>query len=695
MDRLEQNDSARAEDWGARLRSLYVRGRLLALRWWWIVALFTAAGVLHQVFTQLMAEPVYLSNARMIVSGMVDLPDGNAYREEYANFFGTQLELMQSARVRERAVLRVRMLHPDLAPVPVSMLARQQPDTTIFLLSARGSSGPYVQAWLDSVIEEYLNLRKEMRTQTSETAVLAVTEQLVKLQQDIGDWENALVDFQRQNNLVYIQEQGSTAGQYLARLKNQQADLRTQLRMIEALGLSSQIDSAPVEQSSREMLEISPVQISPAYIEARDELDRLEARLREFSTYLKPKHPKIIALSSEIERTRNLLKIYEEDALASLDERKRILKAKIENLDVVIADWEAKALENSRKAAEYDRLQSRLERARETYQRLLSSTETLNLSKDLELDAVTVLEPATQPWREKRSFVGSLAQGGFKGMALGLALIVALGVLDQRIINAEDLRRRFELPVLAVIPLERHAGRKNLDLLQLKDPRHLFAEACRTLRSSLLFLRTPQEQPLRSIALTSAIPEEGKSTLSVNLAIALSFTASRTVLVDADLRRGRLHRQLDLKDAPGMGDLLAGKADVDSVIQRTGFDSLDVITSGNSGERPGELLLGHRMDSLLHELRKRYDFVIIDTAPILAADDTTGFAAKTDAVLFVVRSASAQPGQVKASLDRLQSRGVNVPGFVLNCVDTRGADYYYYRKYHNYYSREPEGAGKA
>ena len=686
MTPLEHNDLEQQVDWGARARGLLMRAKLLLRRWWWVVLLCASAGVVLQTYRQLQVQPSYVSQARLIISGMVTLPDGNAYREEFANFFGTQIELMQSGRVRERATLRLRMMRPELQHDHASLSARQQPDTTIFVLWARGANGPYVQAYLDAVVEEYLNLRREMRTHTSETAVVAVTEQLVRLQEDISTFENALVDFQRQNNLVFIQNQGSTAGEYLVRLKNQQADLRTQLRMIEALGLSSQMDDSPVAASSREMVEVSPVQVSSSYIEGRAALERLEAQLREFSTYLKPRHPKIITLTSEVGRMRNLLKIYEEDALANLEERKRILRAKIENLEFVIADWESKALENSRKLAEYDRLRSRLDRARDTYQRLLASTETINLSKDLEIDTVTVLESATHPWEEKQSFVKNVVQGGMTGTFLGIGILVLLGTIDTRVITADDLRRRFEAPVLAIIPLERRNEQRRIELLRPKDARHLFAEACRTLRSSLLFLQTPEGQPVRTVAVTSAVPEEGKSTISSNLAVALSFTSSRTILIDGDLRRGFLARHMGMAASPGLSDLLQGRTTLERTIYHTSYENLDFMPAGEHPERPGELLLSQSMDTLLVELQTRYDFVIIDTAPILATDDTTGFANRTDGVLFVVRSGHAQSGQVKASLDRLGLRGARVPGFVLNCVDVRGSDYYYYKKYNDYYA---------
>jgi tyrosine-protein kinase Etk/Wzc len=186
---------------------------------------------------------------------------------------------------------------------------------------------------------------------------------------------------------------------------------------------------------------------------------------------------------------------------------------------------------------------------------------------------------------------------------------------------------------------------------------------------------------------TSAIPSEGKSTVAANLGVAIAFTASRTLVIDADLRRGHLDAQFGLKKKPGLSEYLMGQASLDEVVQHTHMAELDFISAGNYPERPGELLLSTRMETLVDILRKRYDYVICDTAPILATDDTTGFSVKGDSVLFVIRSAQTQTRQVVASLDRLKQRGANISGFILNCVDTQGADYYYYKKYNDYYAQ--------
>jgi capsular exopolysaccharide synthesis family protein len=212
----------------------------------------------------------------------------------------------------------------------------------------------------------------------------------------------------------------------------------------------------------------------------------------------------------------------------------------------------------------------------------------------------------------------------------------------------------------------------------------MFAEACRSLRSSLLFVDRDGPPP-KSILITSAVPSEGKSTISGNLAIALAFTSSRTLLIDADLRRGTLHKYLEMENKSGLSEVITGDVKFERAVQHSSVENLDFLSCGAYPERPGELLMSSRMEELYKYVNEAYDYIIFDTAPVLATDDTTSFASRIDVVIFAVRAAFTPARQVKSSVERLAQRGIDIDGFVLNFVDTKGADYYYYSKYQNYY----------
>lgn len=667
--------------------------RLLLRRYWWILFLTVSLGIAWNGYTQYQAEPEYVSTAQMIVSGRIALPDSVGYREEVMNFFGTQINLMTSQAVQERAHARVKALRPELTRSWVTLNAQQRPETTIFLLRARGGDAQYTQAFLDAVMEEYLNFRREMRQQTSESTLLAITEQLMGLEEQIVTEEEALVEFQKQNNLVFLQEQGTSAGAYLARLKNSQAELKTQLLLLETLGL--QQSGTLLDEKGEELLEVGgTAERDEPYLEARRQLSQVLAERDAFAVYLKPKHPKMIGFNQEIERLRHLLNITQRQALDQLSERKEVLRKKMDNLDVVIAQWETVALENSRLSAEHEQLSARLERSRATHQRLLDSIQRINLTEQIAQEMVEPFARASVATEIRVNMTRKLIEGGVLGFIVGCGVLFLLASVDNRVITAEDLKRKFEHPVLGLIPFEQARSGERLGILQHRDPRHLFAEAMRTLRSSLLFMKVENRAPT-VILVTSAVPAEGKSTIATNLAAAIAMTSAKTILVDADLRRGRIAKDFGLSKNVGVGDYLSGKAKLEECIQATTSDNLSVIATGEYPERPGELLISPSMDRLLGELRGQFEYVVVDSAPILATDDTSGFAGKSDAVLFAVRAGHTQMDQVRSAVDRLLHRGAHMSGFVLNFVDTRGSDYYYYKRYHGYYSYAPKEKGAA
>jgi capsular exopolysaccharide synthesis family protein len=190
---------------------------------------------------------------------------------------------------------------------------------------------------------------------------------------------------------------------------------------------------------------------------------------------------------------------------------------------------------------------------------------------------------------------------------------------------------------------------------------------------------SPQSRSARTFAITSAFPQEGKSITASSLATAFAQQGVRTLLVDADLRRPRLHMIFDLVQSPGLSGVLDGTIAIGEAIRSTAVDNLFVLPSGSPSARPAELLAGDRMRTLLRELPEHIDLLIVDTPPLLAAPEAAVLAAEADAVLLVVRAGRTARGAVKQAVEQLATVGAQVVGAVLNDPDmevTRYGDYY-------------------
>jgi capsular exopolysaccharide synthesis family protein len=254
--------------------------------------------------------------------------------------------------------------------------------------------------------------------------------------------------------------------------------------------------------------------------------------------------------------------------------------------------------------------------------------------------------------------------------------------IDDRMASFGEFQHQFSENVLGQIPKEKTKGR--VTLLQPDDARHVIAESYRNIRSSIFFM--PYEGPRpKTILITSSVPNEGKSTISSNLAITLALSGARTLLVDGDLRRGALREAFGISSKIGFSEVLKQEVNWREVVVPTSYPNLALLPRGKTLGQPSEHLLRDSTDQLLKELYNSFDYIIIDSSPVLAADDSTSLAPKIDATLFVVRLSYTSARLTRKSLELLYNRQVNVPGVILNYVDTSLPEYYYYQ-YSEYYN---------
>jgi non-specific protein-tyrosine kinase len=251
------------------------------------------------------------------------------------------------------------------------------------------------------------------------------------------------------------------------------------------------------------------------------------------------------------------------------------------------------------------------------------------------------------------------------GLLIGLAVAFVLDYLDDKIRTEEDLEVATGRPVLAVVPVDPPPDHRPI---ALSEPTHESVEAYRGLRTNLQFLGL--DQPIRVVQLTSSMAGEGKTTTSANLAIVLAQAGHRVALLDNDLRRPRIHDLFGIPQSPGFTDLLLGTVAKDVVnrvdVHVDGSHQLSVYTSGAVPSNPSEVLSGRRVQKLLTEMGLFYDYVIIDSAPILPVSDSVALAASVDGVLVVAQADRITGDDVTDTIERLDRVGAPILGVVLN-----------------------------
>jgi capsular exopolysaccharide synthesis family protein len=698
----------------ARFFSRLHRYRNLIRRRWWVLVIFPGlAAAIWAVYSRY-TPPQFFSVGQMIVSIKLNIQQGTLYTEELGNFLGTQVALMQGREVERRAHDRIVSENAGLATHTAILNVTVVPKTTIFFLRATGENPEYTKAFLQSCMEEYINLKKEMAERTSSSTIAGLTDQMMRLEPQLQKCDEEMQSFLSTNDAALLQE-ASGVGTYLVTLYQQMASAQSEYALLQSMTLDQNLllgegqtpailKGGPAAGSGGAVagggllvnagLEgqsplFSPATVGMQYLTVKQDILLLKADQKRYGEYLKPKHPQMVALSREIERLGETLDIYRQQSVEQLDAKKNAMMLQITNLENQTKLWGAQNLELSRKSAQFQRLKARSDRIQSLYDSLLATLETLDVNKDISPESVTIYERATDAYPDKTRFKKGFAIAGVLGFVFAAGLLLLLDRLDDRLNNFTELEELFDEDVLGQIPHERkpaHGG--ILPFVHADDERHPFLESYRNLRSSLLFMAQTGTRP-RSLLVTSSAPNDGKSITAANLAITLAMGGARVLLVDADLRKGELHKRFNIQADTGLCEAVSKPTDWHPFVKETAVANLRLLPRGATTQRSGELFIGPAMEKFIQESGKEYDYVVYDTAPVMAADDVTSLAPRMDGVIFVIRAEFTSARVARAALDMLYQRKSRVLGLVFNSVRATATDYYSYYRYREYYQTSP------
>jgi succinoglycan biosynthesis transport protein ExoP len=653
-------------------------------RFWWLILIGLAAGAAFGFWNSTRQPAVFTSESKMLVSGKINLQAGTSYSEEAQDFLGTQATIMQSREVRSRAEKSLAAAGKKPAVSWADVSVAFIPRTTIFLLKATGLDPAYTQAFLQECMKQYINLRREFRLQRSDDTASALEAELVRVQNEMNAATQELNEFQRKFNVISLEDEQTADTAYLGTLRKRVADLRLQKSIAVTGGLDpnsagSSIPLGSTEENTTTVTVNQQQGPQERLLTAKQDLTLLQAERQRLLANLRAEHPKIKQLDIKISEAQKLVTFLTSQISDNNKDRIASIDREMEGLKQEISQKESRLFELNSHLADYRNLKSRADNARSTYDKLTASVENVDVGKKLDQDNIAILENATRAAPENKSLMVDVAQASLLGLVLSTGTILLLARLSKRFHTIEAVQRHLGLPIFGKILRDRWAAglRTILDC----DRNHLdFAESFRNLRSGLLHFPGAYA-PKRCFAVTSAIPNEGKSTIAVNLAIALAATNSRTLLVDADMRRGKLHQLLKVQRSPGLSELITNQSLLEEVVHPTIMPNLMLLPTGQPIANTSEQLLRYGVDELIRSLTEHFDYVIIDTPPVLAADDAVTIAAKTDWAMFLVRLGYSSPVFSKRALDELKSRQIHVPGIVVNSVPRGLTAQSYYNHY--------------
>jgi capsular exopolysaccharide synthesis family protein len=688
------------EDYSAPAPPFRIQKFIAFLRkYWWVPVLTLTLALGAAIAYFLLAPPTFVSKASMWETEKLRLPEGAMFSEDPQNYLGTQTELIRSGRMRQLTLARLQAAGTntvprgrDGQPLEVELAVKAAPRSSIFVVQASSSDPAYTQAYLDSLMNEYLEYKKNVRKVVSGDTLASISEQVLRMERDLKTDQDALTMFEQSNNLAILQEEGTIAGGYLARLKTQLSDYQLESQLLEATALEQDMNRAGTTNFVGSLLDSLREQnsaSSSATVErqsAFQQVELLKIEREKLSKYLRPKHPKIVKLDADIEKGQELLELYRNQNRGQLATTRQALKMRADSVQASIREWEAKVVDANTRIAEAEHLKLNVNRTQSLYDRLVTLLQNVDISRNIDQGTLAILESASPAERSYKQELIALALAIFGGLVFGGGIIALITVRDDRFTSVIEVHATIGDAVVGLLPEVTQKGEVTMSLLELNDPRYMYAESYRSLRSALLFLPMEGERP-KVILITSAIPNEGKSTIAANLARTLALGGSRVLLVDADLRKGRLHELLGLQCEPGLVELLRQPDNLDNVIQRDALQNFAFLSRGKALGQSSDLFLSQAFDQILARLRRQFDYVLIDSSPVFAADDASTLAPKADGTLFVVRGNFSSARQVREALELLRQRQAKVLGLVFNRADTSARSYYYY-KYADYHESE-------
>ena len=345
----------------------------------------------------------------------------------------------------------------------------------------------------------------------------------------------------------------------------------------------------------------------------------------------------------------------------------------------------------------YLQLYREVEVKQQLYTALLNSYQQLRIAKAGEIGNVRIVDTAVEPIapiapKKLQILILSIFLGGF----LGTLLALLRNMMRTGIKDSTQIENELDLPVYATVPhspvQESHIKmlkkKKNIPILAVKNSDDITIESLRSMRTAIHFALSSAKNNI--IMISGPAPELGKTFISTNLATILAQSDKRVLIIDADLRRGYLHKYFNLDTQPGLTELLNGQQSLDTVIRPTEVPGLSVISRGKSPANPSELLSSNQFKNLLEQMSEKFDYVIIDTPPVLAVTDGIIISQYTGVNLVIARYAKTQMKELELTLNRFEQAGVKVNGFILNDIQRSSAGYGYGYNYAYAYKANKE-----
>src|SRR5450755_2475149 len=588
------------------------------------------------------------------------------------------------------------------------------PNTRIIEIHYNSTDPQLAASAVNTLAATYVEQNFKTKFESTMQASDWLSKQLVDLQMKVETSQEKLVRYQKEHEILGTDEKQNIITEKLDELNKEMTQAESDRMQKEAVYRQTQsndpitVAAAIISDSTGSTSNVT----SGLLEKLREQQAALRIQVAELSTQLGPSYPKVEQLNNQLKEIDHQLELETGKAVDHLKgqylaalQRENLLRVSFEK-----QKQEANKLNES--AIEYSLLKREVESNRTLYEGLLEKLKEAGVTAGLRSNNFRIIDAARVPGAPSEPNIPrNLSFALVLGVISGVGMAFILENMDNTVRTPEQAQSISGLPSLGMIPLgsksaNHRSNGKRLALTASKEvvetvtqvrPQSQMAESYRALRTSLLLSNLGA--PPKVIMVTSARPQEGKTTTSINTAIVLAQKGVRVLLMDADLRRPSIHKVLGMGPRSGLSNVLTGSATLQQTITTSPvLPNLFIMSAGTPPPNPAELLASSNMRDLVMELRESYDHIVIDTPPTLSVTDAVVLSPRADATILVIRSGQTTKQALRRARDILVQVNAHVAGVLLNAVDLTSPDYYYYYeyqgKYGQYYQEAPPDEGK-
>jgi len=549
------------------------------------------------------------------------------------------------------------------------------PKTNLVDITARSGDPAAAAAYANSLAQAFVENNLETTSKATRDAMEWMSKQVGEQKQRVEESEQALLRRRVQNNFTTTDQANNAVIQKLTDTST--ALVRAKTERLEKESLYSRVAAAGSDLAR--LSEIPEIQHIPSVQKVRAEIAEAKMRYNAAAQIYGDRHPELMKARAEQEVLNGRLRVEMLQAADALADEYRNAKAGENKLIDAYNAQRQEALNIKGDGGELAVLESDAASDKQIYSYLLQREKEARIAAKARVASARIIDAAEVPARPiARNLRSTISYSLMIGFALSMSLVFLFDYFDVSLKNPDDIENQLGLANLGLVPkVKLSRGEKVID-----ERVSRFVEAFGLVRANIQYAAASDK--CRTLLITSSGPKEGKTTVAVNLAISLAQTGDTVLLIDADLRRPDIHRRLQMQAQPGLSEFILGTIE-DAPVRSTTTPGLSVVTSGNTLSNPAELLGAKRFRDALPRLAEQFDWIILDTPPVMAVSDAVVLAGIVHSVLFVV-AADKTNGQVaQLSVKRLEGTGCRFLGAVLNQVNLERHPYYYARYYHRKY----------